>query len=319
MSSISKVLVQLSHLDIFYVNRPTSIDVKGWVANQKYFFDSELSAGDFVVRTSDDEYLKAALANDCNRMAIATIESISGVGLERDLVNSGAWGVIRTYYSCFFAIHSIMRMFGISCSQLDQSHLQKLYESADVVGKSAGLSRIDSGFYAIRIGSDFSSASFHKYKDSHKDTWGEFLLLIESLSEQSRNAAALGKYKIEVFDVLSSVKKGITRSGCADKGNWLSVIRNSVNYQHSHGVWFPYERKVVAPSYMSSLSSDWRKSVVADSVDLRRSDIEIFFEVSILICSLFRELLLGCAEKAGNRNPVFRNGSLRLLKALQAA
>lgn len=319
MSSISKVLVQFSHLDIFYVNRSTLIDVKGWVANQNYFFDSDLSSDGFVVRAADHEYLKAALANDCNRMAIATIESISGVGLEKKLVNSGAWGVIRTYYSCFFAIHSIMRMFGISCSQLDQSHLQKLYESADVMGKSAGLSRIDSGFYAIRIASDFASASFHKYKDSHKDAWGEFLFLIDNLSERSKNAAALGRYKVEVFDVLSSVKKGITRSGCADKGNWLSAVRNSVNYQHSHGVWFPYERKVVAPSYISSLSSDWKKSVTANYLDFRRGDVEIFFEVSILICSLFRELLLGCSEKAGSRNPVFRNGSLKLLNTLQAA
>ena len=319
MSSIAKVLVQQTHLDIFTCNRPTEVDLKGWIANQNYFVDSELISNGYSIRASDKDYLKSALANDCNRMAAATIESISGIQLDNNLNKSGAWGVIRAYYAAFFAIHSIMRMFGISCSQLEQAHVDKIFESANAVGKTGNVTRLEKGFYAIKVDSSFSSVTFHKHKDSHKDTWGEFLKLIEKLISDSANATAISKYRIEATDILMAVKHGVTRSRCGDKGNWLSVIRNSVNYQHSHGLWFPYERRLIAPSYINTLGEDWMKPMNTLDLSLKGGDIESFFEVTLLINSLFRELLISCTEKAGNGNRIFTNGALRLLNTIQAA
>ena len=318
MSSITKVLVQQTRLDIFSCNRSTEVDMKGWIANQNYFIDSDLTGNDYSIRASDKGYLKSALANDCNRMAAAAIESISGIQPDNNLNKSGAWGVIRAYYSAFFAIHSIMRMFGISCSQLDQAHVDKIYESASAVGKTGEITRLDKGFYAINVDPDFSTVTFHKYKDSHKDTWGEFLKLVEKLISDSANVTAISKYKIEAIDILTSVRRGVTRSRCGDKGNWLSVMRNSVNYQHSHGVWFPYESRPIAPSYISTLGEDWIKPVDTLEIGLKGSDIETFFEVTLIINSIFRELLVSCAEKAGRSNKVFTNGALKLLNTIEA-
>lgn len=319
MTAISKVLVQQTRLDIFNCDRATQIDMKGWIANQNYYVDNDLTSNDYTVRAADKEYLKSALANDCNRMAVAAIESISGVRLDQTLKKSGAWGVIRAYYSAFFAIHSIMRMYGISCSQLEQVHVNKIYESANAVGKTGAISRLDKGFYAIRVDSNYSNVSFHKYKDSHKDTWGEFLNLIEQLISDSASVAAISKYKLEAVDILSKVKRGITLSRCTEKGNWLSVMRNSVNYQHSHGVWFPYERKPVAPDCIEAIAKDWTSPVASLEIGLNKSDIESFFEVVLLINSLLRELLVSCSSKAGEKNQAFTNGSLKLLNTIKAA
>jgi hypothetical protein len=317
MTSISKVLVQQTHLDIFGCNRVTEIDVKGWIANQNYFVDSDLVSNNYTIRASDKDYLMSALANDCNRMAAAAIESISGVQLDRNLKKSGAWGVIRAYYATFFAIHCIMRMFGISCSQLEQSHVDKIFESANAVGKTGNVTRLEKGFYAIKVDSTFSTVTFHKYKDSHKDTWGEFLSLVETLISDSANVTALSKYKIEAIDILMAIKRGVTRSRCGDKGNWLSVMRNSVNYQHSHGVWFPYERRSVAPSYIDTIGDNWGKPIDTLDLGLSGNDIESFFEVTLMINSLFRELLVSCVEKAGGGNRAFTNGALKLLNTIQ--
>jgi hypothetical protein len=313
VSAISNVLVQQSHLDIFSCERSTDIDLKGWIANQNYFIDSDLANNHFSVRASDRNYLKAALGNDCNRMASATIESISGICLDNGSNKSGAWGVIRAYYAAFFAAHSIMRMYGISCSQLDQAHVDKLFESANAVDKAGSVTRLAKGFYAIKVDRSFSNVTFQKYKDSHKDTWGQFLDLIEQLITDSANVTAISKYKIEAIDILTAVKRGVTRSRCRDKGNWLSVMRNSVNYQHSHGVWFPYRRRPEAPNYLRTFGADWAKPISELDLGLNGNDIELFFEVTLLINSLFRELLVSCADKAGRRNQAFTNGSLKLL------
>lgn len=318
MSAISKVLVQLTHLDIFDVNLKTEIDVKGWVANQSYFIDNDLDSGSFDLRVKETNTLKAALANDCNRMSAAAIESIAGISTDIAFKNSGAWGIIRTYYATFFAIHSIMRMFGKSCSQLENDHVNKIYESAAIMGKTGGLRNLDKGFYAITITNNYKTVTFKKYKDSHRDTWGEFLMLIDDLILKSSTATTIAKYKAEIYELLIAIKKGITRSRCTDKGNWLSQIRNSVNYQHSLGVWHPYPRKVIAPQYIKNIKTQWRKPISEQEFDLSGDDVDVFFKTSLLILSLFKELLFLCAEKVNNPHSKINSSSVMLLKTLPA-
>jgi hypothetical protein len=319
MSAISKVLVQQSQLEIFSCTRKTCVDLKGWVANQGYFVDSDLESNRFILRAADTNYLRAAYANDCNRMAMAAIESAAGIHIDPAMKKSGAWGIIRAYYAAFFAAHSIMRMFGISCSQLEQPHVDKIYELAKLVGKVGSINKLEKGFYSIETDKNTTNVSFFKYKDSHRDTWARFLALLEFLKKQSSNVSALSKYRIEAIDILTSIKRGITRSHCGDKGNWLSFIRNSVNYQQSHGVWFPYERKPIAPLYLGKMANEWTRKPEDLKSNLSNSDIETFFEVVLMVLSLFRELLIGCFDKVGLQNSVFTNGSLRLLNNLHAA
>jgi uncharacterized protein (UPF0332 family) len=318
MSAIVKVLVPQSRLDIFSCNRKTEIDIKAWVANQHYLLDDDLDSRTFALRVTDITYLIAAFANDCNRMAMATIESTVGLQIDPKMEKSGAWGIIRAYYAAFFAAHSIVRMFGISCSQLEQAHTNKIYEIATLLGRTNNLNKLEKGFYSIRMSTDSTNIYFEKFNDSHRDTWAIFLSLLDILKINSEHIETLSKYKIEAIDILTKIKQGITRSHCSHKGNWLSKVRNSVNYQHSHGVWFPYERKVVAPLYLDKMAKEWLKSSEILKSTLRNGEIEIFFEVVLMILSLFRELLLGCTEKVNQRKSVFTNGCLKLFKTLQA-
>ncbi len=316
-SAITNVLVPQSNIEIFGCTRKTAVDVKGWVANQHYLVDDDLESGHFTVRTTDISYLQAAYANDCNRMAMAAIETAAGLQIDPTMNKSGAWGIIRSYYAAFFATHSIMRMFGISCSQLEQPHTNKIFEIADLVGKTGSLNTVEKGFYSIEIQQNSTNVYFKKYKDAHRDTWARFLRLLDTLSDESRNISTLSKYKIATIDILSHIKLGITRSRCHDKGNWLSVIRNSVNYQQSHGVWYPYESKVISPSYLEKMSREWIKTPEELKCNFPRGDIEVFFEVVLIILSLFRELLTSCMEKSITKNSAFTDGSLKLLNTLR--
>lgn len=319
MSAVTKILVPQSKIEIFNCTRKTDVDVKAWIANQNYLIDNDLVSNSFTLRTTDTSYLYAAYANDCNRMAMAAIETAAGIQSDSSMAKSGAWGVIRSYYAAFFAAHSIMRMFGISCSQLEQPHTNKIFEIANLVGKTGSLRSLDKGFYSIEIQANSKSVFFNKYKDSHRDTWARFLALLETLSDESRNVSALSSHKIETIEILSIIKSGITRSRCHDKGNWLSVIRNSVNYQHSHGVWYPYVNKTVAPACIEKMSTEWGKASNELRSSLNKSDIETFFEVVLMILALFRELLTGCIEKVGSLNKPFADGSMKLLNTLHLA
>jgi hypothetical protein len=318
MSAISSVLAPLAHLNIFKGAYPTFVDVKGWIGNQDYFIDDEIRADAFKMRVANPSYIASAFGNDCNRMAMAAIETISGVTRDQNLRESGAWPTIRSYYSAFFSAHAILRIFGVSCSQLESDHVNKIFESATLFGCANGIKKLERGFYAIKVDRKFEFVEFKKYKDSHRDTWEAFLQLINILIEQSGRANALAEHRLETVDILRKIKSGICSDSCTEKGNWLSKIRNSVNYQHSYGVWFPHDKRSSGSKHIDKISSEWIKSISANSIVDSGTEMEIFYSLCSAINSLLRELLISCSGKFAPASPAFKNGSLFLLKKLKA-
>ncbi len=320
MNAIEKVLVQQTHLDIFNCGKGPSVDIKGWIANQNYLVGNVCSASSFSLRAGSDRRLKNALANDCNRMAMASVECVCGIKKDSILKKSGAWGIIRLYYASFFAAHSILRMFGRSCTYIEQVYASKINDIIKHLGGSTCSNKIEKGFYLIDIDNGYHDVGFKKLKDTHGDTWNCFLRLLDKLIDDSENAAAIRPHREEAILMLMQIKKGITHASGRGKGNWLSIIRNSINYQHSHGVWYPYERKTTAVRRINNIQSDWIKPI--DHTGLHfdsRNDIEHFFELCLLVIRLFRELILGCIKKINSDKSIFMAGSYRLLQTIKAA
>jgi hypothetical protein len=67
------------------------------------------------------------------------------------------------------------------------------------------------------------------------------------------------------------------------------------------------------------MSRRWLNDSSTFRIVEKSSDIEKFFEASMLITALLRELILDCSGKVDGLSPVFSNGGIRLLKLLQAA
>lgn len=316
MSDATRVLSQLAYLDIFKGQSKTYIDIKGWVANQKYFVDPGMSSTCFTLRTQDSEGLRAALANDCNRMSMAAIESICGVQAELLFPKSSGWPTIRSYYAAFFAAHALLRVFGYSFSQLETEYTKKIFEVAEALNVHGGLRNIENGFYKIKIDNHFTTLIFEKQKDSHKDMWRGFLALIEQLIDDIKKTTAISDHKIKAMDLLIEVRRSVTKNGSRSMGNWLSELRNQVNYQHLHGAWFPYEVGAVNRRMVEAISSSWKKPTDTFNTLSRQRELEIFFESTALLLSLLREILCVCAERVGDNGSVFHNGALRMLRTV---
>jgi hypothetical protein len=309
MSNTAKILTQLSRIQIFgELVKTTEIDIKGWLANQGYYITrSEYGDQYELTNFSGQSSLITALANDCNRMAMASIESVCGISNEKKLPKSSAWGLIRTYYSAFFSAHAILRIFGRSCSYIDENYTKKINESLSLSTRDTQ-ANITPGFYAIEINQDFSIVTIKKLKDSHKDTWGEFLLLLDLLSEQctrSDKVTALSSQKEEAFDTIIRIR------GILSKKN-LSKIRNSVNYQHSHRLWFPYGGKSPALEYITRISNPYALTSNLYQFSDSKDEIVNFFEASIALISLLLDLIDECKNKVVNFNHVFSRGTLKL-------
>lgn len=305
-----RVLLQCARLSLFQPGKVSALDVKAWVANQNYFFTQDINTKSFTLRASDSEETRQALANDLNRLASAAFESAAGIGIDPVFPRSLAWGAVRAYYSAFFAAHSFMRLFGTACVQLDREHVVQVLSSAQAMGRAGGLTTLDSGFFAATFDTTLQTVTFQRLQDSHRDTWATLLTVIESIENALPSTTALSIHKVEASLLLSDLKQQLTRSG-STKGNWLSTVRNSINYRQSHGAWFPYN-KLADTAVLESAARSWK---ISPSLETKTThgELDCFFHASAVLVGLVRELTCVAAELNSPLNPTFARGFLKLL------
>lgn len=316
-----RLIHQLTQNRIFEVTSRTEADLKAWLASGYYLMELPLApnsngrADEFRLRVQQPEYLLfAALANDCNRFSQAAIETMWCIGKVEKLPKSTGWALIQMYYSAFFAAHAILRVFGRACTQLDKSHVDIVYEVAKMTQMNGGTSGVENGFYISIIDND--CIEYKKIKDSHADTWFSFSNLLAWIIERLPYTSGLGKHKSSAIDLISNLKSSLARSG-ATKGNWPSMIRNRINYQHSHGVWFPYKGAVHDPNVVLR-NSEWLKLPNAFELDVNKSDVQMLFNVSNLILSFMYTLMWYGYDRAGRISSPLANGTFRLVNQIQA-
>ena len=316
-----RLIHQLTQNQIFEVTSRTEADLKAWLASGRYLLEHPLAAtangraAEFKLRFQEPQLLFAALANDCNRFSQASIETMWCIGKVEKLPKSTSWASIQMYYSAFFAAHAILRLFGRACTQLDTTHVDMVYQVAQATNMDSNVSGIENGFYISII--ENGCVEYKKLKESHADTWLSFNNLLTWIINNLANTSGLGKHKSSAIDLISDLKASLTRSG-ASKGNWPSMLRNRINYQQSHGVWYPYKGAVHDPDAVLR-NTEWLK--LPDSFELKtnKNDIQMLFNVSNSILSLMYSLMRYGYERAGRVSGPLANGTFRLVNQIHAA
>lgn len=316
-----RLIHQLSQKEIFEVSLRTETDLKAWIANGQYLMERPLTpnaqsrANEFELRFKRADLLYAALANDLNRFSQAAIESMWCIGKVDKLPRSTGWAAIQMYYSAFFAAHSILRIFGRACTQLENSHVEVVHQIARATQMDGGVSSIENGVYISIITND--CVEYKKLKDSHADTWQSFASLLTWIIDKITDTSGIGKHKSDAIDLISKLKSSMSQSGAA-KGNWLSQIRNKVNYQHSHGVWYPYKGALHDHNAVLR-NSEWLKEPSHFELKSNNGDIQSLFNVSNSILSLMYNLMRYGYDRAGRVSTPLTNGTFRLINQIQAA
>ena len=175
--------------------------LRGWLANGNYQIYDPLEANSFTLNISDVSPLLSAFAYDCSRMAIGSFESIHDISRDDSFPKSTAWLVVRTYYAAFFAAHASLRMFGISCSQLDSITTNEIYKIADIFSQTNNIGSILKGFYVCKY--DVSSKKITCKRDTsgagvHEAFWKVFNQVMRSLSIEILKNSRFPKWDQEV-------------------------------------------------------------------------------------------------------------------------
>jgi hypothetical protein len=296
--------------------------VAAWVAAEDFQIYAPLDADEAVLSFAMPEAIVAAFAGDASRMAIAALESIEGIRSNNKLPKSMGWLFVRSYYSAFFAAHAVLRMFGRSATQLETPHTSSIHAVADAYGVRNGKS-LTKGIYGFTVDVPARRVTMRKRAGgdggSHATMWGMFVELLTSLSSDVLASGAARVPAQNVSNKLVELRDVLINSGFPG-GNWLSHMRNRVNYQLAFGTWFPYAER--QPYYDGLFESCdlWREDPMSVSVWSQRGrDLQRFIEATALITSICRALSVDMAGRHPTGKSFHRYGALALLSRFAQA
>ncbi|WP_186058681.1 hypothetical protein [Burkholderia gladioli] len=298
---------------------------------QAFFLDGRYTVLDspthdgLLLRPHHYDELTAAFGCDCSRMACASFETCTTSEQSSKLVQSSGWTAIRYYYAAFFACHALMRVYGISCTNVESKHIKALREAAQTSGfggpgepfPGSGLFSCmwDSTANVLRV-SNLSNAK----GGTHEVTWKLFSQLLMDLSDKLLSNNAVGR-KIDLQQCatrLDTLRGALSVLGC-NGGNWLSVVRNKANYSHEYGLWFPYGKARTFYAKVHQIAADsWLAEAdqCPSVVSVAGSEVETAVGLSGNLVALCRETMMELEKYSGEKNSFARASPLRLLRVV---
>jgi hypothetical protein len=278
------LLPSLTSFIIPRLGQERSIDggIREWLVRGRYEPAASSTATLIVLENFDPISFADFLAFDYSRFALSSYESFKVASIEASHHGLLGWPTIKGYYSAFFAAHAIMRSLGGGVMKLEKKQVDTINEYTKIVmGHAIGISA-GMFFYQTLVdpaGSLKITVSPHQPGAGvHDAFWRTFSDFLSSLAQRAltANAAEAGNFVAGTQEL--AVRLGSFASGGARA--WFSDIRNSVNYQHELGVWYPVlnvaqqrlavERLEPIASNLIALNSDLAGNPHAAFVDFSR-------------------------------------------------
>jgi len=235
------------------------------------------------LHTTNPELYKDALSFDAFRFASNAAQTLKELEQSSAYSKVTSWRVIKTYYAAFFAAHATMRIFGRSFSSLSDAHAQHL---ANRCLTEAGYTpNLPSGYYLISINN--KDISFKKYKSSHECFWTCYSDLCKFISLESLKLSHPKSKREDIQNYFDNISSALTNNGRKPKPNWLSNVRNDVNYSSEYGVWYPFNTKTPDHNNLFGTFRNWRSGNLSiNSPHLVKNDIERFYHTAFSVIDI---------------------------------
>ena len=199
--------------------------------------------------------LRPLFTFEAERFASAALESYNTVKtrwhdpVDRDGI---AWRFVSLYYAAYYAAHAILRLCGISVTQVDNWNMvdlefMTLYQSDELPALN-----LVSGYHVFRLDSSGTSTTITKAQidsrhGTHTAVWSEFRNLAQrSYSNNSLNTTMHQTAAGEFSHTLSSP---IAIEGNSIIWPWMPVIRNRINYRLPEQIWGAQTKRITPGDY----------------------------------------------------------------------
>jgi hypothetical protein len=290
-----------------------------WILRGDFQIYRPLDKRTFVLNISNRNPFIGGVACDFDRLAAAAYESMDGLAPSLRLPKSLGWLIIKCYYASFFAAHATLRMFGISCSQLDSVNVRKIETIADLFGFRNGIN-LSAGLYKCVYQPISATLTCERIESdgSHLALWRIYYLEMNRLSNEILKTSHAPVISQQVSNKLSDLTASISNNG---SGSWLSQLRSRANYRHQFGLWYPYSDRLKYYDRLYEFSKIWQRDPMQISIWSQNGrDLQRFVETCSLVVAICRVLSLDMARRcpSGQARSFLSYGSLALLKRLSS-
>lgn len=291
-----------------------------WITKGSYYVNSVIGPDQFSLQAGAIDDVLPVFATSADRMLSACFETILSITSGNEIPRSSAWLLLRLYYAAFYAVHALLRLAGQTCSQIDTAQATVLIESASAYGVAGDVKRISQGYYHAKFNWTSLAIDFNRPPGAgtHELLWRCYSDLLAGFVVRIPEVVHIAQQSEQITKVLKQLRAVLCHNGL-NGGNWLSQMRNTINYRHSHGVWFPYSQKKRSSSAMyEGLMSGFLADPDPTSLILKSSsrdfDIELMYRTTIFICSMAREITVDLGSRASNSGSPLISGSMMLLR-----
>jgi hypothetical protein len=289
----------------------------GWLASGDYQPYDPFQPTTFSLYYADPIVPAAALGFDSTRFAAAAFETIHNLPSRLSHPRALGWLIIQSYYAGFFSSQAILRMLGISLTYLDSTGINRITNLASAYGSLNGVS-LSTGLYTIRSNRHRKCLEFtssNAGNGAHVAMWRTFTQLLTTISAEILTSAPTSTHTQKAAFRLTNLRLAMTENGGRLNGSWLSVVRNSVNYELDYGVWYPYQGSAASYETLPSILTRWLSDPLSWELfpDPSR-ELHRFFECCASLVGICRELCLDMESLAPHQRCFHRYGATAVLR-----
>lgn len=177
----------------------------------------------------DNKEFAFFIAGEANRFFLASMVSLARA--KDDQSQNLSWQVVEHYYSAYYAVHYLIRVSGVSLTNIDKATLRIILRS-NMTGST--YQSLESGLNLMRYDQLCETVTLEK-KDkkggSHIDAWASWVFVVERLllavnsdiEEYAESAVSLSEH-------LGFIKRSNDTFS-------PTIIRNEINYQFTNNAW----------------------------------------------------------------------------------
>ena len=294
-----------------------SRNIKDWILEGKHYqIYNQITNDSFTLDVTDRTIFLKPISQDCNKFICAALESLIKTESELVLTRSISWAMIKQYYSAFYAAHTILRYFGISLTQMDSSHINKIQGIADLFSTRNNVN-VESGYYKILYNNTNKNISFQKINvrsdgGTHIVLWKIFAEQLDRITDSI--LAESSNTSIQKFIIkLIHLKENLSYIG-SNNYSWLSRTRNEINYKFLHGTWFPYKLNDAKAKEILRNSNNWRGPII--NIELKNlvgNELVRFSNTCQFITGLCLEIGNDMSKRCTEGKSFLLNGHVKLI------
>lgn len=220
---------------------PKSEGIRSWITEGSFSVEAGPGTDSIKLRNITLTNLVPYIAYDYERLSLSSLESYLCCGTPHGQPRAISWPILKLYYSAFFAANAITRAVGRGQFRIEPQQAKRINELASLYSISLNVTTGNYNFSIVENTDSTKDVLLEKARDSkgaHEQFWHYFYSFLSDLTlEVTTNKEPEAS---SIISEVSAIQRLLSARG-STYGTWLSSMRNEINYQHKHAVWFPYK------------------------------------------------------------------------------